>query len=100
MSDGADDPAVPGELAKYADYRDLDSAVDSELDHRAERHWRNDEHDDTGRAGAGDRHPGRRCDGDDREHSSPHGLRAAERSSADRRVGDCDADLRFDADHL
>ena len=33
--DGADDPAVPRQLAQHADRRDLDPAVDPDLDHRA-----------------------------------------------------------------
>lgn len=44
-----------GQLAKHADYRNLDSACNSHLDHRAERDRRNHQHHDTGRIGSGRR---------------------------------------------
>ena len=67
-ADRADDPALPRQLAQHADHRGLDSALDSGLDHRAERAGRDDQHHDPRRPGAGGRHPGRRRHGDDREH--------------------------------
>ena len=73
---GRDDSAVPGKLAQHADHRRLDSAVDSDLDLRAERAGRNDQHHDAGRAGAGGRHPGGRRHGGDREHRPQSGAKA------------------------
>ena len=68
VPDGADDPAVPRQLAQHADHRGLDSAVDPRVDHRAQRARRDDQHHDARRPRARRRHPGRRRDGRDREH--------------------------------
>ena len=53
-----DDLAVSGKLAQYADHRDFDSSLHSDVDLHHERVGRDDQHHDAGRAGAGGRHPG------------------------------------------
>ena len=67
----ADDRAVSRLLALDARRHDLDPAVDPVLARRAVLPRRHHQHHDAGRARAGDRHPGRRLHGDDREHPSP-----------------------------
>ena len=67
-ADRPDDPAVPGFVAIDGDHRDLDSAGDPVRDHRPVRDRADAQHHDAGRPRAGGRHPGRRRDGDDREH--------------------------------
>ena len=73
LPDGADDPGLPRQLAQHGDHRGLDPALDPELDHRAERARRDDQHHDARRAGARRRHAGRRRDGGDREHQLASG---------------------------
>ena len=70
---GADDPAVPGQLAQHADRRHLDPAVDPVLAHRPAALGETHQHHDAGRPGARGRHPGRRRHGRDREHPSQPG---------------------------
>ena len=49
-SDGNDDPALSGELAKYDHYRHFDPIVDSQFGDHAEPPRRDDQHHDTRRA--------------------------------------------------
>ena len=64
----ADDPAVSRLMAVDPDRLDLDSAVDPDVDRRPLLHGPHAQHHDARRHGACGRHPGRRFDGDDREH--------------------------------
>ena len=87
---GADqhhDPAVPGVVAIDGHRRGLDPAIDPGGDHRAGGDRADAEHHDAGRPQPRGRHPGRRRDGDDREHhlSSGTGQTRARRSSTARR---------------
>ena len=68
--DRADDPAVPRLVALDAGGHDLDSAGDPDLAGRALLPRRDDQHHDARRPRARGRHPGRRFDGDHREHPS------------------------------
>ena len=63
VPDGADDPALPRQLAQHAHHRGLDPALDPDVDHRAQRARRDDQHHDARRPGARGRHPRRRRDG-------------------------------------
>ncbi len=65
---GADDPALPRQLAQHADRRGLDPALDPGLDHRPGVAGADAQRDDPGRHGAGGRHPGRRRHRRHREH--------------------------------
>ena len=68
LPDGGHDSAVPRQLAQHVDHCDLDSALDPDVRHRAQRPARNDQHHDARRTGACGRHPGGRRDGDNRKH--------------------------------
>ncbi len=85
LPDGADDPAVPGQLAQHADHRHLHSAFDSGFHHRAERAARDHQPHDPRRAGARRRHPGGRRHGRDREHQPQPGAGQGHRSRHPRR---------------
>ena len=91
--DGADDSALPGELAQHAGRGHLHSALDSDLVARAEPARRDHQHHDPGRAGARRRHPRGRRHGGDREHQPPDARGHAparndsHRRAADRRPG-------------
>jgi len=67
-ADRADDLAIPGQLALDADHQHLDSACHPCLADGALRARRDDQCHDTRWTGTRRRHPGRRCDGDDRKH--------------------------------
>ncbi len=98
-ADRADDPAVSRILALDAGRDDLDPAVHPVVADRPVFPRRHHQHDDAGRAGAGDRHPGRRFDGDDREHPPPadRGAHAAAFGDAARRRRHRGADAGVDA---
>ena len=76
-ADRADDPAVPRLVALDADRHDLDPAGDPVVARRALLPRRDAEHHDARRPRARGRHPGRRFDGDDREHPPPAAPRKA-----------------------
>jgi hypothetical protein len=59
------DPDLSRQLAKHGHHRDIDSSLDSDVAHGAERAGRNHQHHDPRRARAGCRHSGGRRDGDD-----------------------------------
>ena len=100
--DRADDPAVPRLVAVDADRHDLDSARHPLVADRALFPRRHAEHHDARRPGACGRHPGRRLDGDDREHASAvdRGEDAAAAGDAARFGRHRRADARLDARHL
>ena len=92
---------VPRQLAQHADHCGVDTAVDPDVGDGAERAGRDDQHHDARRPRARRRHPGRRCDGDDREHGAlPRGRAAAARGDPQRRLSDRGAGARLDAVHL
>ena len=82
---GADDPAVPRQLAQHADHRHLHPAVDPGLDHLPCRARRDDQHHDARRPGARGRHPGRRCHRHHREHQLPSRARRGRRGGDSQR---------------
>src|SRR5580692_3766311 len=67
----ADDPAVSRILALHPGRDGGDPAVDPVVADLPQLPRRDHQHHDAGRACAGDRHPGRRFHGHDREHPSP-----------------------------
>ena len=68
--DGAHDHIVPRFVALDLHRHGLHTPVDSLVARRPQFPWRDDQHDDAWRPGAGDRHPRRRFDGDDRKYPS------------------------------
>jgi multidrug efflux pump subunit AcrB len=64
-----DDPVVSRLVAIDPDRLDLDSAVDPHIDRRTVFSRPHTQYHDVGRDGARGRHPGRRFDGDNREHA-------------------------------
>ena len=101
VPDGADDPALPGELAEHAGGGDLHPALDPVLDHHHGRARADAEYHDAGRAGAGGGHPGGRRHGGDREHPPQPGDGEADGAGdPGRRAADRGAGVRLDALHL
>ena len=68
--DGAHDHIVPGLVALDLHRHGLHTPVDPLVARRPLFPRRDDQYDDTWRPGAGDRHPRRRLDGDDRKYAS------------------------------
>ena len=98
---GDDDPALPRQLAQHDDHRGLDPALDPDVDHRAQRARRDDQHHDARRPGARGRHPRGRRDGGDREHQlAPGAGQGARAGDPRRRRADRDPGVRLDALHL
>ena len=98
---GDHDPRLPRQLAQHDHHRGLDPALDPDLDHRAQRARRDDQHHDARRPGARGRHPGRRRDGGDREHQlAPGAGQGARAGDPRRRRADRHPGVRLDALHL
>ena len=97
VPDRSDDSAVSRQLARDADHRRVDSAVDDHVDHRAVAARRNHQHHDARRARARGRHSGRRRDGGDRKHQpSTRAGQDARAGDSRRRASDCDSDAGVD----
>ncbi len=86
---GADGAAVPGLAAQHVDRNHVDTAVDPDLDYRAQPVWADDQHDDAGRNRVGGRDAGGRRDRGGREHpSQPRDEQAAAGGDPRRRLAD------------
>ena len=79
----ADDPAIPRLVALDVRRHDIDPARHSVLANRAVLPRRHDQHNDAWRPRARGRHPGRRFDGDHREHAPPADRGAHEAARGD-----------------
>ena len=101
MLDCLDDSDLSGELAEHADHRDLDSARDSYLAHRAERDRTDDQHHDPWRICARGRHSRRRRDRGSREHQPQSRLTTRDPTGhPGQRGADRDSGFRIHAFHL